>query len=348
MTGLLWLALSGAASAETLRLATWNVDLARQGPGLLVEDLLGARPDPQVQAVIAGIVALDADVLLLTGIDHDARQVALTALADRLAAAGAPYPFRFTAPPNAGHPTGLDLDRNGKLGQPRDAMGYGAFRGQGGMALLSRLPLGPATDYTGFLWADLPGHLMPADTPAPERAGQRLSSVNHWQVPVQLPGGGQLAVLAFAATPPVFDGPEDRNGRRNHDEAAFWLRLMEGALPFPAPRPPLVLMGDANLDSADGDGRPQALRALLSGPALQDPAPRGSHGRSEAAHQGDPALDTAFYAKGVGGLRVDYVLPSAGLRVSGAGVLWPADGALAETLAQASRHRPVWVDVTLP
>lgn len=346
--GLLWLAFPGAASADPLRLATWNVDLARQGPGLLVEDLRGARPDPQVQAVIAGIVALDADVLLLTGIDHDARQVALTALADHLAAAGAPYPYRFTAPPNAGLPTGLDLDRNGRLNQPRDAMGYGAFRGQGGMALLSRLPLGEATDYTGFLWADLPGHLMPPDTPAPERAQQRLSSVNHWQVPVLLPGGGRLAVLAFAATPPVFDGAEDRNGRRNHDEAAFWLRLMEGALPFPAPQPPLVLLGDANLDPADGDGRPQALRALLAGPGLQDPAPRGAQGRLEPDHKGDPALDTAFYAKGVGGLRVDYVLPSAGLTVTGAGVLWPPDGALAETLAAASRHRPVWVDVTLP
>ncbi len=299
--------------------------------------------------MIAGLVALDADVLLLTGIDHDTDLVALTALADQLAQAGAPYPYRFSAPPNAGRPSGLDLDRNGKRGQPRDAWGYGAFRGQGGMALLSRLPLGQATDYTGFLWADLPGHLMPADTPPAEAAQQPLSSVNHWQVPVQLPGGGgTLAVLAFAATPPVFDGPEDRNGRRNHDEAAFWLRLMQGALPFPAPQPPFVLLGDANLDPTDGDGRAQALQALLAGPALQDPTPRGPHGRNEPGHKGDPALDTAFYAKGIGGLRVDYVLPSAEVPITGAGVLWPKDGPLAETLAQASRHRPVWVDITLP
>lgn len=286
-------------------------------------------------------------MLLLTGIDHDMRQVALSALADRLAAAGAPYLHRFTAPPNAGLPTGLDLDRNGRLNQPRDAMGYGAFRGQGGMALLSRLPLGQATDFTGFLWADLPGHLMPPDTPEPERAQQRLPSVNHWQVQVLLPDGATLTLLAFAATPPVFDGPEDRNGRRNHDEAAFWLRLMEGALPYPAPSPPLVLLGDANLDPVDGDGRPQALRALLAGPALQDPAPKGQHGRRELAHQGDPALDTALYDKGPGGLRVDYVLPSADLRVIDSGVLWPKEGPLAATLSTASRHRPVWVDLEI-
>ena len=334
-----------------MRLATWNVDLTRQGPGLLVEDLLGAKPDPQVAAVVAGIVALDADVLLLTGIDHDARLVALSALADHLAAAGAAYPYRFAVAPNAGVPTGLDLDRDGRLGAPRDTMGYGRFRGQGGMALLSRLPLGEATDYSAFLWADLPGAILPPDMAEAERAMQRVSSVNHWRVPVRLPQGGELAVMGFAATPPVFDGPEDRNGRRNHDEAAFWGRLLEGALPWPAPAPPFVLMGDANLDPADGDGRPQALLALLSGPHLQDPEPRGDHGRDAPQKKGDTALDTAFYdpaTGGPGGLRVDYVLPSAGLRVTGAGVLWPADGDLAGTLATASRHRPVWVEVEIP
>ena len=317
----------------------------------MLEDLLSARPDPQIEAVLAGVVALRADVLLLTGIDHDTNLVALTALADRLAAAGAPYPYRFATAPNAGVPTGLDLDGDGRLGAPRDAMGYGAFRGQGGMALLSRLPLGPATDYSAFLWADLPGASLPPDMTEAVRKMQRLSSVNHWQVPVLLPGGGQLAVLGFAATPPVFDGPEDRNGRRNHDEAAFWLRLLEGALPYPPPKGPFVLMGDANLDPADGDGRPEALRALLAGPHLQDPRPRGSSDRQEPDHKGDAALDTAYYdpaTGGPGGLRVDYVLPSAGLRVLGAGVLWPAEGTLSATLATASRHRPVWVEVAVP
>ncbi len=317
----------------------------------MLEDLLSARPDPQIEAVLAGVVALRADVLLLTGIDHDTNLVALTALADRLAAAGAPYPYRFATAPNAGVPTGLDLDGDGRLGAPRDAMGYGAFRGQGGMALLSRLPLGPATDYSGFLWADLPGASLPPDMTEAARKMQRLSSVNHWQVPVLLPGGGQLAVLGFAATPPVFDGPEDRNGRRNHDEAAFWLRLLEGALPYPPPKGPFVLMGDANLDPADGDGRPEALRALLAGPHLQDPRPRGSSDRQEPDHKGDAALDTAYYdpaTGGPGGLRVDYVLPSAELRVLGAGVLWPAEGPLAATLSTASRHRPVWVEVAVP
>lgn len=343
------LACAAPAAAERLRVATWNADLTRQGPGLLLQDLRRDKA-PQIAAFMQVMRALDADIVLLTGLDHDTRQVTLAALADRLAAEGMPYPYHFARPSNAGVPTGLDLDHNGRLNQARDAMGYGRFQGQGGMALLSRLPIEAeaAQDYTAFLWADLPGALLPPDLTAEARAVQRLSSVNHWQVPVRLASGQRLGIMAFAATPPVFDGPEDRNGRRNHDEAAFWLRLMEGRLPFPPPEPPFVLLGDANLDPEDGDGRPEALTALLTSSRLQDPAPRGDHGRTEAAHRGDPALDTAFYPEGPGGLRVDYVLPSADLTVAGAGVLWPAKGALATVLAQASRHSPVWVDIDLP
>ncbi|RME14969.1 MAG: endonuclease/exonuclease/phosphatase family protein, partial [Alphaproteobacteria bacterium] len=46
--------------------------------------------------------------------------------------------------------------------------------------------------------------------------------------------------------------------------------------------------------------------------------------------------------------RVDYVLPDAGLVVTGSGVVWPApDDPFAETVARASRHRLVWVDVEI-
>ena len=46
---------------------------------------------------------------------------------------------------------------------------------------------------------------------------------------------------------------------------------------------------------------------------------------------------------------MDYVLPDAGLRVIDSGVIWPATGEpMAETVATASRHRLVWVDIDLP
>lgn len=320
--------------------------MARHGPGLLLRDLRKGS-DPRLLAAVEVIGALDVDILLLTGIDHDARGEALAALAERLDAAGHPYPYRLALRPNTGIPTGLDMDGNGARGQAADAQGFGRFPGQAGMALLSRLPIltEEAQDYSAFLWADLPGNLMPPDTAPEVRAVQRLSTAGHWAVPVRLPDGRPLTLLVWYATPPVFDGPEDRNGRRNHDEAAFWLRLLAGELPFAAPQPPFVLLGQSNLDPADGEGRPAAMRALLASPLLQDPQPRASAPRSEPGQRGDPALDTALYPR-IGGLRVEVILPSADLAVAASGVLWPAqDDPLSPALQTASRHRPVWVDL---
>ena len=357
-------AASGAVppAKDSLRLATWNAALTRRGPGLLLRDILDGD-DPQIAAAVEVIAAARADVLLLTGMDWDHGLVALDALAAALAAAGAPYPHRFALRPNRGMQTGLDLDGDGRLGTPDDAQGWGAFAGAGGMALLSRLPVAAeaARDFSGFLWRDLPGALLPEvdGRPFPSEAifaVQRLSTTGHWDVPLDLPGGGRLHVLAWHASPPVFGGPHDRNLRRNHDETRFWTLFLDGALPFPPPEAPFVLLGDANLDPLDGDGIHAAIQQLLAHPALQDAAPRSAgaiaaQGPNDAGHRGDPALDTVQWdgPRQPGNLRVDYVLPSAGLEVTGAGVLWPEPAApLAEAVAAASRHRLVWVDVRLP
>ena len=340
------LMMPAVAGAETLRIATYNVDLDRTGPGLLVSDLADAD-DPQIAALVRVVVALDADVILLTAFDYDRGGVALGLLADRLAAAGAPYLYRFALRPNTGLQTGFDVDGNGRVSDPRDAQGFGLFSGQGGMAVLSRLPVDAAgvRDFSAFLWPDLPGTLSPD---APQLAAvQRLATTGFWDVPL-ITDGGPLHLLAWHATPPVFDGPEDRNGKRNHDEAAFWRLMLDGALPLPAPEGPFVLLGDANLDAADGDGLREGMAALLTHPALQDPQPKGSHGRTEPDQSGDPALDTVLYDD-IGGLRLDLVLPGASLTVTAAGVLWPPEAdPLAVDLALASRHRPVWADVTVP
>lgn len=327
--------------------------MTRKGPGLLLQDIRGGA-DPQVAAVAAGAAALAADVLVLAGVDWDHDRVALDALAARLAAAGAGYPHRFALRPNSGMATGLDLDGDGRRGGPGDAQGWGRFAGAGGLAILSRLPVeaAAARDFSGFLWRDLPGG-DPPPLPAAVLAVQRLSSVGHWEVPLRLPGGGRLWLMVFHATPPVFDGPEDRNGRRNADEIGFWRLRLSGALDAalgPVPPSPFVLLGTANLDPMDGEGRQGAVAALLSHPALQDPAPRGAHGRpQEPGQRGDPSLDTALFPGGPGGLRTELLLPAAGLKVAAAGVLWPPEGApLADTLAAASRHRPVWADLILP
>lgn len=315
-------------------------------------------------AAAAEVIAhLGPDILLLTGFDFDAGGASLGAFADRIG--GVAYPYRFALRPNTGRQSGADLDGDGRISEPEDAQGYGEFAGQWGMAILSRYPVDTEAvrDFSDVLWADLPDAMLP-ETMGPDiRAVQRLSNVGHWDVPIILPGGRMIRLLAFHASPPVFDGPEDRNGRRNHDEAAFWLRYLDGALGLPPPAGPFILLGDANLDPADGDGRPEALTRLLSHRALQDPRPSSVGGGEDARreggtnerHRGDPALDTANWrddGTGPGNLRVDYVLPSRHWDVVDAGVFWPAPGDPARALIGedgnlASRHRLVWVDLRL-
>ncbi len=299
------------------------------------------------------------DVLILTSFDYDYDEHALSAFAALLSEKGADYPYRFSDIPNTGMPTGRDIDGDGYLGGAADAQSFGAFRGQGGMAVLSRWPVDrdAVQSLTALKWSDFPG----ANPPEGTDLDQRLSTTAHWDVPIKTPGHGTLRVLAYHASPPVFDGPEDRNGRRNHDEAALWLAWLDGSVPGNAPTEGFVIVGDANLDPFDGDGRPKALNAVLSDPRLQDPAPHSEGGVSAARKQGganetqrgDPALDTADWRDDApGNLRVDYVLPSADWTVAGAGVFWPApDDPLARLLGgdkAATRHRLVWVDIDRP
>jgi len=362
------------ARAAGLRVATYNPELTRDGAGVLLHDL--QEGGPQVSAVVAVIQAVRPDVLLLARFDHDLRARALDALRARLRAGpdGIDYGHAFHAPVNAGEPSGLDLDGDGLLMGPDDAHGWGRFPGHGGMALLSRYPIDTdaARTFRTLRWQALPGARLPQGTdgaPWPDAARSaalRLSSRAHWQVPVALPGGGRLHVLAAGPTPPLFDGPEGRNRLRNHDEVAFWVAYLDGAeMPDDRGRtagPPdaaVIVLGDLNIDPGDGAGDPAALRRLLAHPRLQDPEPRSGGGAQAArnqggvngTHAGDPGLDTADWRdeSGPGNLRVDYVLPDARLRVAGAGVFWPEPGApLAAEAAAASAHRLVWVDVDLP
>lgn len=335
-------ALGTAAGAAPLRIATFSPGLSRDGPGLLLRDL--GREDAQIEAVLQVIAQIRPDILLLTDLDWDDDGRALAALAARLAAAGLDYPHRFAPRPNAGMATDLDLDGDGRLATADDAQGFGSFPGEGGMALLSRHPIGAATDYSGFLWRDLPGNLMPP-LPAPVAQARRLSSTGHWDVPIAI-AGRALHLLAMSATPPVFDGPADLNGRRNHDELAFWLSHL--------PEGDFVLAGNLNLDPLDSEGRPGALARIMA--HVDDPRPRSAGGAAagssgvNAGHRGDPALDTGDWPdeRAPGNLRVDYLLPRKGLKVLDSGVFWPVDGPLADAARAASAHRLVWLDLDWP
>ena len=352
------------AAAETVRVATYNVDLGREGPGLLLHELT-TKPGPRALAAAAAIRAARPDVIVLQKFDHDLRGRALDAFAALIAQGpdGVEYRHRFVAPVNAGLPSGLDLDRDGALMGQGDAFGWGDFTGSGGMAMLSRLPIDAAAARTfrGLLWRDLPGAelpRLPGGVPwfAPEaEAVMPLSSRSHWETPVILDDGTRLRLLTAHPTPPLYDGAERLNWRRNRDEIQFWIRYLDGWTPTDDQgrtaglQGPFVLLGDFNLDPEDGAGDRETMRRLLAHPRLQDPEPasRGAvaaaraQGGANRDHKGPARLDTADWkdAPGPGNLRVDYVLPEAGLKVAGAGVLCPEGG-------EGPAHRLVWVDLT--
>lgn len=280
------------------------------------------------QAVIAHLAP---DILLLTDFDYDYDGLALAALAEQL-----DYPHTFARRPNTGMQTDLDLDGNGRFGEARDAQGYGRFSGDGGMAILSRYAIAPddVTNLSDVLWRDVKGAVLPTTMTSDVAAVQRLSTSGHWIVPVATPAG-LVTLLAYAATPPVFDGPEDRNGLRNRDELRIWTHVLNGE--YGASPEGFVMLGNANLDPEDGDGLRAAMAEFLGDSRLQDPLA----GRRTADWDDD----------GPGDLRVSYVLPAVTWAVKNAGVFWPApDEANAELLGDdglaAGVHHLVWVDIS--
>ena len=374
--GLLAGGVTAQAEPRALRVATFNVALNRPKAGDLLAELRGGD-SAQARAVAAIIQRTRPDVLLLNEFDWDDKGEALACFVQTYLGRGQhgevpiEYPHQFAASVNTGVPTGLDLDRDGTTDGPGDAFGFGTFAGQYGMAVLSRLPIARAQvrTFQKLLWRDMPDARCPEDWYSDEaKAVLRLSSKSHWDVPLAF-GDATLHLLASHPTPPVFDGPEDRNGRRNADEIRFWadyvtpfrggyIRDDQGRRGGLGLLERFVIVGDYNADPLDGDSVAAAIDQLLANWLVDDCAPPTSAGGPEAAllqgganagHRGDAALDTADFADNApGNLRVDYVLPSRlGLRHVNGAVFWPVLADPLSLLVTASDHRPVYADFRL-
>jgi Endonuclease/Exonuclease/phosphatase family len=380
----------GSHDGRSARFATFNASLNRAADGELVADL-STPDDVQAQAVAEVIQRVRPDVLLINEFDFDAEGLAARLFQRNYLSVGhngarpISYLYRFVAPSNTGIPSGFDLDNNGSVGGPNDAFGFGGFPGQFGMAVFSRYPIlrDDIRTFQRFLWKDMPGALLPDDPATPaaadwyspeELAVFRLSSKSHWDLPVQV-DGKVIHTLVSHPTPPVFDGPEDRNGTRNHDEIRLWSDYVlpsrssyiyddqeeRGGL---KPGARFVIMGDQNSDPLDGDSVPGAAQQLLENPrvnATRTPASPGGpeqaalQGGANLTQRGDPAFDTADFldVPGPGNLRADYVLPSKNLRILDGAVFWPLSTdplfRLVGTFPfPTSDHRLVWVDVRVP
>ncbi len=384
-----------APQAGAIRVATFNVALNRKAAGDLARDLRNG--DEQASKIAAIIQSVDPDILLVNELDYDEETAKLFLEkylqvqqpdAPRVPSKGNKEQLSlthfFAGPVNTGIDSGLDLNKNDRLHDSDDAWGYGAFPGQYGFAVYSKFPIAhdKIRTFQKFLWSDMPNALRPA-TPSKEGGAPtpfhsddvwsqlRLSSKSHWDVPIDV-NGREFHVIASHPTPPVFDGPEDRNGCRNHDE----IRLLQDYIgggergaylvddrghkgPIES-GVPFAILGDLNSDPEDGDGISSAIRNLINDKWIakyEVPRSMGAieasqkSGQANTKHRGDPASDTGdFNDKSPGNLRIDFVLPSANCAVVKSGVFWPSsdESRTSNALAEASDHRLVWVDIVLP
>jgi hypothetical protein len=370
-----------------VRFSTFNASLNRNLPGQLVADL--STPNNAQAATVAEIIQrVRPDVLLIN--EFDFAPQALVLFQDNYLSVphnGAPaieYPHRYIAPSNTGIPSGFDLNNNGVVSGPDDAFGFGFFPGQFGMAVYSMhsIDLSAVRTFQDFLWKDMPGALLPDDpnTAAPadwystaELNVFRLSSKSHWDLPIQI-GKKTVHFLVSHPTPPVFDGLEDRNGTRNHDEIRFWADYISpgrsgyiyddaGVLGGLKPGELFVIAGDENSDPLDGDSIPDSIQQLIEHPLVNTkltPSSLGAveqsalQGGANATHRSDPAFDTADFADSTpGNLRADYVLPRKNMKIIDGRVFWPLSTdplfSLVGTFPfPSSDHRLVWIDVSVP
>jgi hypothetical protein len=166
----------------------------------------------------------------------------------------------------------------------------------------------------------------------------------------------------------VFDGPEDRNGTRNHDEIRFWADYIspsrsryiyddDGGLSGLTQGAAFVIAGDQNADPFDGDSTAGAAQQLVEHPLINTSSTPASEGAVEATelqgginleHEGNPAFDTADFFEPPGNLRADYVLPRRNLTITGSAVFWPTTSQDGFDLIDASDHRLVWIDIRVP
>jgi 3-phytase/alkaline phosphatase D len=384
---------AGSAKAgppTDVRFATFNASLNRGSAGALAAEL-SAPGSPQPDVIAEIIQRTRPDVLLINEFDYDAGNVALHGFRDNYLAVPhgtaepIDYPYLYAAPSNTGIYSGFDLDNSGAAGDfvPNDSFGFGFFPGQFGMAIYSMYPIDfdNVRTFQNFLWKDMPGALLPVEpdgTPwydAAELEVFRLSSKSHWDVPIEI-NNGTVHFLVSHPTPPVFDGPEDRNGTRNFDEIRFWADYIhpgrsgyiyddDGHTGGLAADALFVIAGDQNSDPLDGDSIPGAIQQLLESPKVNTTVtPSSEGGPEQALLQGDnnltqlsdPAYDTADFGEaifgGPGNLRADYVLPRKNMMMTDAGVFWPLSSdplfPLVGTFPfPGSDHRLVWIDLSL-
>lgn len=341
---------------ETIRIATFNasmdgsnyVERGQRPKGDELALRLAHGNEQQIKNVAEIIQIVRPDILLINEFDYiaDPKKGVEKLLSNYLGQSQSgqkpiEYSYYFVAPVNTGVATGLDLDKDGVASDiGADAFGFGFYPGQYGMVLLSRFPIqvDKVRTFQNFLWKDMPGSLLPLirdekNQPWYNEKAQsilRLSSKSHWDVPIKV-GEKEINILASHPTPPVFDGKENRNGKRNHDEVRFWVDYLNGKDyfyddqgnkgKFAGTR--FVVLGDLNASFTDGDSYGASIYDLAKHEKVNfSLVPQSEGGKQARLDNKNAATHTAGW-----GMRADYVLPSnEGFDVKGGEVFWPNKG----------------------
>lgn len=378
---------SSLICAQPLKVATFNVSMEStnyKALGLapsaeVLKRVLSDGEHQQVKNIAEIIQRVKPDILLLNEFDYiaDTSQGIESFVKHYLnvpqnGQQAVDYKFFYVSTVNTGEPSIFDLDNNGKKEKyGGDAYGYGLYPGQYGMAVLSKYPI-ETTDirtFQTFMWQHMPNAQKPItpasdanEKPKPwysddEWQAFRLSSKSHWDIPVNV-NGNIIHILAMHPTPPNFDGEEDRNGTRNHDEIrlmADYLNPERGAYIYDdtgqkqslKENDRFVLVGDFNAADIGDKHRPDVIEQLTESPLVNNTLIPTSVGGAEASSEAFSNRYTAYW-----GARADYVLPSSyGFTVKDAGVFWPSKSdelhRLVKDRQASSDHRLVWVELLI-
>ncbi|MDO6727979.1 endonuclease/exonuclease/phosphatase family protein [Cognatishimia sp. 1_MG-2023] len=297
----------------------------------MLRDIL--RKDPEPMAVAKQIADAAPDIIVLQNIDFDSQNHGLSGLRELINNQGGPsYPHLFAPRPNTGIPTGIDIDGDGISNGPRDAHGYGTFPGQRGIAILSQHPIATAgvQSFSNILWQNAAA-AAPDVIPAPEmlsidaRDTFRLSSTAHVAIPFSI-NGSLLTILTHHATPPMFDGPEDRNGFRNAAENLFWLAYLNGTFTEALPQS-YILAALTNIDPNKGQGHRSAMQSILQSQQFREPLVTVPPTNRVTVQWNETQSSS---------MRVSYLLPSPNITVKATGN---------RPMPSASRHHLIWIDI---
>jgi 3-phytase len=374
-----------------VRFATFNVSLFGTSAGQVASTLNRENFAPAI-ALAATLQEVRPDIVLLNELDYDADGTSVQRLMDNFLSVSQDgrepldYPHVYIPTVNTGVPSGADLNNSGDVATSvgtnayaGDSQGFGTYPGQYGMVLLSVYPIDTANirTFQEVLWSEMPDALLPKNEDGSDWYSEealdvaRVSSKTHADVPVLIEDT-VVHVLISHPTPPSFDGDEDRNGRRNHDEIRLWTDYLsadedgwmvdDNGVSGGLGDGSFVIMGDLNNDPNDGDSLGEAITDLIGHARVAGDSVPASEGAAEQAelqggvnadHTGPASADTAdFRDSDVGNLRLDYVLPSNDMDILDSQVFWPlSSDPLFELVGifpfVVSDHRLVWVDVEI-